>query len=61
VIEADGIQPVSPDLQTDGAFRMPIEEPAQSPVGDAPSGCRATLGLLELVAILGVVEEVREI
>jgi hypothetical protein len=40
---------------------MSIVEVAQPPVGDTSTGGRALLGLRELIAVNGIVEEVREV
>ena len=61
VIEADGGEPVASDLHAHGALGMAIEEVAEPAVRDRPPATKRSLGLLELVAVLRVVEEVGEV
>ena len=49
------------NLHADGALGVPLEEMAETPVGEPAAGRDAPLGLLELVAVLRVVEEVGEV
>ena len=51
VVQADGIEPVAPQLHADGALGVPFEEVPEAAVGDAAAGGDAPLGLLELVAV----------
>ena len=60
-IQADGIEPVAPQLDADGALRVTFEEMAEPPVGHATAGSDPTLGLLELIAVVRIVEEVGEV
>ena len=60
-IEADGIEPVTPQLHADGALGVPPEEVAQPSVGDPAPGRHAAFSLLELITVLWIVEEVGEI
>ena len=60
-IEADGIEPITPHLHADGALGVSLEDMTQPPVGDSPARGHAALGLLELIAVLRVVEEIGEV
>ena len=61
VIEPHGREPVAAELHTERALGMPIVKVTESPVGDASSCGDALLGLLELIAVNGIVEEVGEV
>ena len=60
-IQAHRVQPVAPQLDADGTLRMSLEEVTQTPVRHAAAGGDPPLGLLELIAVLRVVEEVGEV
>src|SRR5262249_4428646 len=60
-VETYWIEPVAPDLQADGALDVPLEEMPQTPIGEPSAPGGAALGLLELIAVDGIVEEVGEI
>ena len=60
-IETDRVEPITPHLHADGALGVPLEEMTQPPVRDSAAGGDAALGLLELIAVLRVIEEVGEI
>ena len=48
-------------LNADRAFRVSLEEVAKSPVGEASARRDASFGLLELIPVRGVVEEIGEV
>ena len=60
-IQADRIEPVMPHLYADGALCVALEKVSQSPGGDATAGGEPPLGLLELIAVVRIVEEVGEV
>jgi len=61
VIEAHRAQPVPPQLHADGALGVSLEEVPQASIRHATTGREPSLGLLELIAVLGVVEKVGEV
>ena len=61
VVQRDGIEPVATHLDTDGAFRVSLEEVAEPTIRQAPSCRRPSLRLFELITMLLVIEEVGEV
>jgi hypothetical protein len=61
VIQPDGVEPVAAQLHTNGAFGVPLVEVAKPPVSYTATGRRASLCLLELIAVLRVVEQVGKV
>ena len=60
-IQPHRVEPITPQLNADGALGVPLEEVAQTSVRDPAAGSDPALGLLELVAVVRVVEEVGEV
>ena len=60
-IQAHRVEPVTTQLHANRTFGVPIEEMAETPVGDPTARGDAPLGLLELIAIVRVVQEVGEV
>ena len=60
-VQGHWIEPVTPQLHADRALGMTLEEVTQPPKGEAATHRRPPFRLLELIAVLGVVEKVREV
>ena len=61
MIEADVADVVVPELHADRILRRPVHPPADAAVGESRAAHEAVIGLLELIAVLGVVEEIGEV
>ena len=60
-IQANWIQPISSYLNANRAFRVSIEEMAETSIGDSTARRDSPLGLFELIAILRIIKEEREV
>jgi hypothetical protein len=61
VIETNGIEPILSQLNADGALGVMLEEVTEPSIRDAPAGCGSALCLLELIAVVRIVEEIGEV
>jgi hypothetical protein len=61
VIETNGIEPILSQLNADGALGVMLEEVTEPSIRDPPAGCSSALCLLELIAVVLIVEEIGEV